>query len=240
MISEILKRIFYPDDFGCIVCSRRARTYKEHSGAAICDECIKTFLKADGFLCTKCGRKVGSEDSLCKMCAKNDFAFEKAASVYVYEGSVRTVVHKLKYSGEECLANFAAAEMSKKYETLGWNCDFITFVPMYRAKERARGYNQAELLARNVAENTGIECLPALLRTKNTTPQSYLDTAERMANLTGAIKVFEEYKNKIENKRILVIDDILTTGSSLNECAKALIGAGAEKVYGLCMCSVSD
>lgn len=243
LISDILnalKRIFYPDDYGCIVCERRGEGRSEHSGAVICDECVRSFQKVTAPVCVKCGRKVGGENSLCRLCAQTDFPFESAASVYVYKGSVKTVVHRLKYSGEQWLAEFAANEMYKKYASLDWNCDIVTYVPMYRTKEVKRGYNQAQLLARLLAKNGDIECLPLLVRTKNTIPQSFLDKDERMRNLSGTICVNEEYRDKIVGKRILVVDDILTTGSSLNECSVTLLDCGADKIYGLCMCSVSD
>lgn len=240
MISDVLKRVFYPDDYGCIVCEERGMSRKEHSGAVICDECVKSFYKVTAPVCMKCGRSVGGEGSLCRLCAKNDFLFESAASVYNYKGNVKNIIHRLKYSGEQWLADFGGNEMSVKYESLGWNCDFITYVPMYHAKEMKRGYNQAKLLADIVASNSGTECLPLLVRAKNTTPQSLLDRDERTQNMIDAICVADEYKDKTKNKSILVIDDILTTGTSLNECTKALLNCGAAKVYGLCMCSVGD
>lgn len=111
---------------------------------------------------------------------------------------------------------------------------------MYHAKERKRGYNQAETLARLFAAKQDLPCLELLFRIRNTTPQSTLNSDERMENITGAMKLNDAFKNEICGKNVLVTDDILTTGSSLNECAKVLINSGAAKVYGLCMCSVEE
>ncbi len=238
MIFSKIKKILYPADHACIACGRRGRVRPENGNAVICDECLETFTKVTAPVCVKCGRRLGAEDSYCEMCAKHEFLFEKAASVYVYDGKVKDVVHKLKYSGEPWIADFAAEEMKKKYEELSWECDVVTYVPMYWIKERKRGYNQAELLAGKLAKACGLECVPLLRRVKNTTPQSFLDKNERMKNIENAFELDPEFREYVKGKTVLATDDILTTGSSLNECAKVLIEAGAGKVYGLCMCSV--
>lgn len=239
MIFSKIKKILYPSDHACIACGRRGRVREENGNAVLCDECLETFTKVSAPVCMKCGRQLGAEDSLCEMCVKHDFLFEKAASVYVYDGRIKDVVHKLKYSGEPWMADFAAEEMKKKYDGLLWGCDVVTFVPMYWIKERKRGYNQAKLLAEKFAVKSSLECLPLLKRVKNTTPQSFLDKNERVKNIEDAFEPDHESVKLINGKTVLVIDDILTTGASLNECAKVLLENGAEKVYGLCMCSVN-
>ncbi len=240
LISDLIKRIFYPDDFGCALCRRRGKKYDTHAGFVICDDCIKSFKKADGTVCIHCGRKLKSEDSLCGMCAKHDFKFEKCASVYEYAGSARNLMHKLKYASEQWLADYLGKALYEKYKGLGWDAQIVMYVPMHPQKEAKRGYNQAKLLAEAFAEKSCMLLSHALVRTKNTTPQSLLDKEERISNMQGAIAVKEEGKLEVAGKVILVIDDIQTTGTSINECAKALIDAGAAKVYGLCACSVSD
>ena len=117
----MLKRIFYPDDFGCIICGKRGEEREAHFGAVLCDDCLKEFHKTGDIVCTKCGREVKSEDSLCKMCVKHEFLFEKGASVYNYSGTVRQMIHKLKYSDEPWLADISgitrkkAAAISKSF-----------------------------------------------------------------------------------------------------------------------------
>lgn len=238
MISEILKRIFYPDDFGCIICGRRGKNYPEYGNAVICDKCVNSFTLVSPPLCTKCGRRIKSENSLCEMCAKYDFEFDRAASAFVYDGSIRKAIHSLKYHDEAWLADFSANAMYKTLKECNMNFDVLTYVPMYKRKELKRGYNQAKLLAEKIAKQLNMNCTDLLIRTINTTPQSQLDKNERMENINGAIKVADKYKNNISDKSVLVIDDILTTGSSLNECAKVLKTCGATHVFGLCMCSV--
>ncbi len=240
LIFDILKRIFYPDDFGCAVCRKRGEKYGIYGDIVLCDECAKSFKRVEGTVCVHCGRKVGSEDSLCKMCAKHDFVFEGSASLFEYDGEVRTLMHKLKYSGEQWIAEYLGKGLAEKYRELGWNIDIVTYVPMYHAKERKRGYNQAQLIAKVFSDNTNLYLSDPLVRTKNTTPQSKLDETERISNLADAIVVKREYRDVVFGKNVLVIDDIQTTGTSLNECAKVLLAAGAAKVYGLCACSVSD
>ena len=174
------------------------------------------------------------------MCARYDFEFDSVSSVFVYEGSLRQAIHNLKYHDQAWLTEFAAKAMSEKLYSIGFSYDIITYVPMYRKKEHARGYNQAKLLAEKISSLTGIKCVSTLIRTKNTTPQSMLDKHERMNNISGAININNEFRTILQDKSILVIDDILTTGSSLNECAKILKSNGANKVYGLCLCAVKE
>lgn len=240
MISDILKRIFYPDDFGCIVCDERGVHRKNHANAVICDDCIAKIHKVGNVTCAVCGRKVGSENSLCEACAEHEFAFDRAYSVYCYDGAVRDIVHKFKYAGAMWLADFGGKAMASEHDLSENNIGYVTFVPMYKKKQKSRGYNQAELLARKFSHYTKLECIDALERLKNTTPQSHLDKEERRKNIEDAIGINVRHENLIKNKNILVIDDILTTGSSLNECAKVLKKHGAANVYGYCLCSVSD
>ena len=240
LISEFFKRIFYPDDFGCIVCSKRGLHRAEHSNAVICDECYKTIKLVSGAVCIKCGRQLGISDSYCENCAKHDFEFDNAASAYCYEGAMRELIHKLKYSGEQWIAELMSGVMYDVLLQKDWEIDVIAYVPMYRSKQRARGYNQAELLAKGVAKRKSIECVELLKRIKNTTPQSKLDKDERMLNIKDAIEVNKNIDIDVNGKNVLVIDDILTTGSSLNECARVLKANGANKVFGLCLCSVKE
>lgn len=240
MISDVLKRIFYPDDFGCIVCDARGTHRKNHANAVICDECIAKLHKVGDVTCTVCGRKVGSENSLCEACAEHDFVFDGAYSVYCYDGVARDIVHKFKYSGAMWMADFGGRVMAQEHDVFVNDIDYITFVPMYKKKQKSRGYNQAELLARKFSHYTKIECIDALERLKNTVPQSHLDKSERYKNIENAIGINSNYANLIKNKNILIVDDVLTTGSSVNECAKVLKMYGAAKVYGYCLCSVSD
>ena len=240
LISDIIKRVFFPDDYGCIVCGRRGLHRKEHGNAVLCDKCFATVKRVGDVVCTKCGRRIGSADSLCESCAKHDMRFDLAASVYCYEGAARTLVHRLKYSGAQWIADIGAKQMAEAYDEEAMPADVITFVPMYPKKERQRGYNQARLLAEGFAKRRGKEAVPLLERIRNTTPQSELDKDERMENIENAIGVAENMKENVEGKRVLVVDDILTTGSSLDECARALKEQGAAAVYGLCLCSVSE
>lgn len=240
MISDILKRIFYPDDFGCIVCDARGTHRKNHADAVICDDCIEKIHKVGSVNCTVCGRKVGSENSLCEACAEHEFAFDGAYSVYCYDGAVRDIVHKFKYAGAMWLADFGGKIMASEHDLSAVNIDYVTFVPMYKKKQKSRGYNQAELLAKKYSFYTKQECIDVLERLKNTTPQSQLDKEERSKNIENAIGIKPCCENLIKDKNILIVDDVLTTGSSLNECAKILKKYGAAKVYGYCLCSVSD
>lgn len=156
----------------------------------------------------------------------------------VHEGMLRESLHNLKYLRQTQLASILGARLVPIFEAQSWQPDFITPVPMHPKRLKERGYNQADLIARAFASVVNIPYIPnALTRTKETISQVGLSAQERQENMRDVFKAqSEEFGGKIG----IIVDDVLTTGATLHECANALYAGGAKTVYGLTITRASD
>ena len=199
--------------------------------------------------CMLCGRLLGEEQEICAACREKVLLntapprvekgafFDKAAAGLWYENDVRKAIHGLKYREKQSYARPLARVMAYTVRhKLEEDVDIITFVPTNAATLRKRGYNQAELLAQELAAMLDVPCLPTLEKTRDTNPMHGLRPEERRANVLGAYRLCCSAET-VAGKRVLVADDILTTGSTLSECARMLKTAGAVRV--LCVCAAA-
>jgi len=155
-----------------------------------------------------------------------------ARAVWPYEGNVREIVRRYKYNGLRSLAPVLALEMANVLHEWSPAIDLIVHVPVHPARLRERGFDQSELLAREISRTTGIEAIPALMRLRETGVQARaMSAAERTANVRGAFQVSDPAQ--IRRAKVLLIDDVLTTGATLTEAARALRRAGAGNIYAL-------
>lgn len=148
-------------------------------------------------------------------------------AAYRYDGIVRDCIRNMKYDGREWYANYFAAEIAAILEAENAQFDEITFVPMTRKKQKARGYNQAESIAKAIGKEMGVSCTPYLERIKQEQSQTRLTAKQREKNIKGS---FIPRKADTTGKRVLLVDDVMTTGSTSIECAQILEKMGAEKV----------
>jgi ComF family protein len=159
------------------------------------------------------------------------FAFEEARSFASHEGKLRALVQRLKYDGYRPLARPLARFLAHAAEQLSeQSFDIVVPVPLHRKRERQRGFNQAEILAKELARLRKIplgsrDCM----RVRDTPPQTGLRAAERRKNVAGAFAV--PHPERVQGKRVLLIDDVLTTGATASACAQALRKAGAKGVW---------
>ncbi|MCD8116880.1 MAG: ComF family protein [Oscillospiraceae bacterium] len=160
---------------------------------------------------------------------KGDF-FSQCVSALYYEGPVRSGILRYKFEGVRAYAPaFGEQVAACIYENIESDYDILSWVPLDAGRRRRRGYDQTELIAREAARRLCRELTPTLKKRRGVQPQSQSDSPERRrANIAGAYTVLEPAM--IAEKRILLIDDIVTTGSTLSECAKTLLLAGAEEV----------
>ena len=209
--------------------------------------CLRWLYPAHCALCdTLLDRK---EEGLCTACRKrvhiSRYTFPGGFAPFLYRGVYRDAVRRFKYSGRaEYAAFFAeailqagsgqAAFFGKSRLFSGWRPDILIPVPIHRARFRERGYNQAEELAKELSRRTGIPCERGLvLRQKDTRPQNGLDPADRRNNIHNA---FWLKTGKMIPDRVLLVDDIRTTGSTLAELARVLTGKRAVDVRAVCIC----
>lgn len=214
IFNDILSLI-YPKR--CIGCNEILNvTSKEN----FCNNCLPQFKIKEVRRCKICGRIIYHNGN-CRACNSNNFYFAKGYSVFEYKGAVRDSIRIFKYRGlfsngkviGKIMADYAIDNIKLEY-------DYVTAVPLHPKRYRSRGYNQSEILAKIVAKAMNIKYCRLLERHINTNPQNSLNKKERLENIKGAFRL----KNgvNVENKKILIIDDIFTTGSTINECCKVL------------------
>jgi ComF family protein len=164
---------------------------------------------------------------VCAACRSGLRGFDHAASFGMYEGSLRSLIHLFKYSGMKPLARPLAAHLERTIP-VDEHFDAVVPVPLYWRRQWTRGFNQAELLARHVAKHRGIPVWNALRRKRATATQAGLANAGRRLNVAGAFAV--KGNSQLAGKKILLIDDVMTTGATASACAVALKRGGARSV----------
>lgn len=225
--GKILKSfldIIYPRR--CPVCDRPLKL-----GTRVCTDCEKTLVYASGTLCLKCGKKLYDEnEEYCDDCKKNKHIYKAGRSLYEYD-SISKSIYKFKYGGRSEYGEFYADKMAEKYENLLklWGIEMIIPVPLHSSKLKKRGYNQADILARRLALRTNIPYCPDLvIRDRKTLPLKELGASERQINLKNAFIVGY---NDVKLNKVLIIDDIYTTGSTIDAIAQVLLNVGVSEVY---------
>ena len=184
-------------------------------------------------LCPLCGQGNTdfSEDGRCSDCPPGEPWFEAARASVVFDGMAAVVVKRLKYSTREEFAPFMAARMldTLAEEYRGRVFDLVVPVPLHRSREGDRGFNQSLLLAEVIAAGLNLPCHSKALRRIRATPsQTRLTRDQRANNISGAFAVSRPLA--VRDKRLLLVDDVFTTGATLNECARMLRAAGAASV----------
>lgn len=202
------------------------------SKEGICGECRQTLPYVGEPCCMKCGKPLEEEErEYCRDCARIARSYDQGKSVWKHTGNVPHAVYQFKFHNKRYYARVFASEMSKQYGDWIRRCKVETIipVPLHPAKQRKRGFNQAELLARGLGREMDLPvCTDAVFRIRNTKPQKELGGRERQDNLKGAFAVSGRWKAP---KTVLLVDDIYTTGSTIHRIAKLLKKAGVQKVY---------
>lgn len=222
--------LIYPEKNTCFICE----TYDESIGDKyICSDCEKTIKKIVPPTCSKCSKPIEykSLTELCQECCDEERYFEISKSPYAYEGIIKKAIYNYKYYNKIYFYKFFGNCLVNYMKDINYtNFDCIVSVPLHSSKMRTRGFNQSELLARHISKKLFIPYVDALKRIKKTLKQSEQNKEERRKNLKDAF-IVKSLPKEIINSSVLLVDDIYTTGSTVNECSKALINYGATKVY---------
>ncbi|MHB9155362.1 MAG: ComF family protein [Endomicrobiales bacterium] len=201
----------------------------------VCARCRGSLPLIAGLQCRKCGLPLPDGGAHCHDCRKAPARhFESIRSCAEYRGAMKDLIHKFKFRNRDYLGRFLGSMLVELVEKQPYRdaIECVLPVPMHRVKRYLRGYNQAELLAEKVAEHLGRPLLrKVLVRKRYTTAQYRLSRAERSENLRDAFLVRDA--GPVRGKKLLLIDDICTTGETIERCAAVLRRAGARKVYGL-------
>ena len=206
----------------------------------VCSKCKGKLPYITGNRCLVCGKKLDGEEEFCPECLEGRHAFERCFALWNYDDVMAYSIARFKYHGRQEYASFYAEEILKEYGEVFKETGFdaVVPVPVHGARRALRGYNQAELVAKLIAEGIGVPLVTDLLiRTVNTKPQKELTPEERAKNISSAFGINKKSKSyDIYLEKVLLVDDIFTTGSTADACSKALLSAGAGSVYVCCMC----
>lgn len=199
-------------------------------GARWCAECQRQTRLLPEPICQICGEPVRTS-GLCLTCQQTPPPYAALRSWAVFDDPLRTAMHRLKYSRDIALGEVLARPLARMLHQLGWTIDLITAVPIGVARRAERGYNQATLLALPLALSSGIPFRShALLKVRETRSQVGLTSAQRRENVFEA---FQARPEMVATRKVLVVDDVTTSGATLEACASALLKAGALQVFGL-------
>jgi len=214
---------FFPNI--CVVCGSKS----DDHNISVCSPCLNKIEYIEQPYCKTCCQPLPDGGAHCWQCQKTKYHFDRVIAAGKYDGVLRQLILKFKEKDllKTVLGDMLVSLLKKNIDITQF--DSVLAVPLARKKEFKRGYNQAQLLTEVVCKKLGKQIIKGkLVRTKNTKPQFELTRDERLVNLNGAFEV----KNPLsfENKNVVLIDDIATTCSTLNECSRVLRKAGANKV----------
>ncbi|MDE6676392.1 MAG: ComF family protein [Clostridia bacterium] len=216
-------------NFTCDICGREV-----FDNERVCDKCKKELPYIGDKCCPLCGRKV-REAGVCLECKQKPLEVERARSVFTHEGEAARLVVRYKKGNRylyRTLADLAEPLFMKEFQ----GCDLITSIPMTDKARKKRGYNQSKLLAEELAKRSGKLYQDTAVKQHETNAQKTLGRDEREKNLKGCFHIVD--RKAVKEKIVLIVDDTLTTGSTVSELANALKRAGAKTVYALTVTSV--
>ena len=212
--------LFFPPH--CVNCRR--------TGAWFCQRCRRAMAPIAEPVCRGCGQGI-AQGTLCASCRSTPLALEGIRSAYYFEGPLREAIHAFKYKGVRMLGQPLGEMLYDGFSRYQLAADIIVPVPLHPSRQGQRGFNQSLLLAEHLAQQTGLRLAAhELRRTRNTPSQVGLHAQQRRANVHDA---FVWSGAPLQGQRALVIDDVCTTGSTIEACAAALSTAGAASVWGL-------
>jgi ComF family protein len=216
-LKNFMLELFFPAR--CSVCNQ--------IGTFLCDNCTAEIIFIKEQTCPKCN-KINFTGEYCRKCRHGKSLRGVSAATYFRDENIKTIIHELKYKGYFAIAPTLAEKMVACAPKI--KIDFVAFVPASRKRLKKRGYNQAKELAKNLSKMLEAPLLEELIKVKETKSQVGLRKKEREKNLLGA---FEYRGPELSGKKILLIDDVKTTGTTLEACAKELKKSGAKTVWGL-------
>ncbi|MBU1355165.1 MAG: ComF family protein [Candidatus Edwardsbacteria bacterium] len=215
----------------CSHCHLRA---PEGLAGGICQDCWSTVKIWKNGQCQRCGQPAAEAESLCQHCLIPDWGCNDIKTLGPFEAPLSDAVHMLKYSDAKSVSRRLGAMMAKcvvsdqRYN----KADLVLAVPLHKARKRERGYNQAQLLAEQLGKSLGIPSPEGLVtRARHTRSQTTLNKEQRLRNVEGIFAVHNP--DRIKDRSIILVDDVLTTGATIGSCGQSLLLAGAREVLAM-------
>lgn len=225
-VAQYLLDFLFPPH--CVRCKK--------SGHVLCPSCLALIEPLRPPLCRKCCTPLAT-NNFCLRCSSNNLQLNGLRIVSNYQEPLRSYIHKFKYDGNRRLGIPLGALLAQAYKTYMMQADCIIPVPLHPERERERGYNQAQILAQACAAHLNLPVYTTLLyRTRPTSSQVHLSWQDRQQNVLAAFQCDPvRAKREIAHRRVVLVDDVCTTGSTLAACAAPLFQAGASEVWGLAL-----
>lgn len=222
---KFLSDLLFPQNLKCVVCGDELN---DDGTNGICDNCLREL----NFIinpCPTCGDQMENENTYCLNCKKREHTyFKRHRSVFIYDGTAKRLIISAKLGGKKYLSENMSEFLSSAYKTNRFKCDAITFVPSGVKRIKERGFNIAKLLAENLGKNLNLPVVDTMERL-NESHQINKDYKSRQDNIKNAFKILNNVD--VKNKTILIVDDVYTTGATMNECARILKLAGAKEIF---------
>lgn len=224
LLQSGLDLLFPPHCVGC-----------QRSGSLLCRLCWQTMQPLSIPFCQHCGTPLATVQENCTACAYRRCRLHELRCVNSYQGALRKAIHALKYTGCLRLAEPLGLLLAEAFQQYGMCADGIMPLPLHPSRQQQRGYNQSALLARACATRLKVPYLENLvLRQRDTLPQVSLTSHERLQNVAGAFILAPNARARLSGYRsLLLIDDVSTTGATLEACAAPLYAVGVQQVRGL-------
>jgi len=218
--------LVFPENNTCCICGY----WDEEIGKKyICRECLLKLKSLQGHKCKICSKPLISSGDICMECIETPKFFKKVYSPYKYEGLLRDVIKDFKYNNKPYYYKMLGELLYQHIKDEKIDFDIITYVPLHKNKKRRRGYNQSQLIAKYIGNRMNVSSEKLIKRLVDTKPQNQLNREDRKNNLKNTFSS----EKKIKNKNILLVDDVYTTGTTLNACSEALLKVGAKNIYAL-------
>lgn len=223
----------FPDDAVCIGCGKDL--FAENKRYCLCEECSRLINPITN-CCLKCGRPT-EYGEYCLTCTREKIYFERNFSCFDYDGLIKKIITDFKFNNKQYYAKYLASFYVDKIIEENIDVDVLAVAPMTKAHLRERGYNQCDLIAKEISERLLIPYVNEVYKKSDRSRQLGKSYSERKKNAENA---YFTNSDVYEGLKVLVIDDIYTTGSTMNNIAKALLKSGAKTVIGLTLCAVKS
>ena len=243
VVGKLIKESIFPRK--CVFCGKTLgmKSYGDVADFKIRDDlCPICREKAGGMYvkepaCLKCGKEIDDEaQEYCYDCSVHSHLYNRGFAVFKYNNEVKDAVYALKYKGCKIYGEFFGNEMADRYgnEIKRIKPQAVIPVPVHKTRKKKRGYNQAEVIAKQLSDRLGIPMdSEALFRVAPTKPQKELNKVLRRKNVEKAFKVSQ---NVVEYKKVILVDDIYTTGATIDACAAVMRQAGVKEIYYISIC----